>query len=101
MVPALHLDAPAQRQERLREIAALDEKQQSCFASKKSKMASARSSLIAACGQPSSSHFTDLTGKATITGVGFFDIPHGQTGVAPNAIELHPVLKLSAANCSQ
>jgi hypothetical protein len=27
-----------------------------------------------------------------ITGVGFFDFIHGQRGVAPNAIELHPVL---------
>jgi len=27
-----------------------------------------------------------------ITGVGFFDFRHGQRGVAPNAIELHPVL---------
>jgi hypothetical protein len=27
-----------------------------------------------------------------VTGVGFFDVPHGQSGVAPNAIELHPVL---------
>ena len=67
---------------------------------KKAKMASARSAIIAACGQPSSSRFTDLSGRATVTGVGFFDIPHGQTGVAPNAIELHPVLKFSAANCS-
>ena len=38
-------------------------------------------------------------GSATLTGVGFFDIPHGQTGVAPNAIELHPVLKFSSTNC--
>jgi hypothetical protein len=53
---------------------------------KKGKMASARSAIIAACGQPSSSHFTDLSGKANITGFGFFDIPHGQTGIAPNAI---------------
>jgi hypothetical protein len=30
----------------------------------------------------------------TITGVGFFDFDHGQTGVAPNAIELHAVLDL-------
>jgi len=30
--------------------------------------------------------------KLTITGVGFFDFKHGQSGVAPNAIELHPVL---------
>jgi hypothetical protein len=67
---------------------------------KRAKMASARSAIIAACGQPSSSHFTNLSGRATITGVGFFDIPHGQTGVAPNAIELHPVLKFTAATCS-
>jgi hypothetical protein len=30
--------------------------------------------------------------KARITGVAFFDTEHGQYGVAPNAIELHPVL---------
>jgi hypothetical protein len=30
--------------------------------------------------------------KARVTGVAFFDYDHGQTGVAPNAIELHPVL---------
>jgi hypothetical protein len=27
-----------------------------------------------------------------LTGVGFWDEIHGQTGVAPNGIELHPVL---------
>jgi hypothetical protein len=30
----------------------------------------------------------------TLRGVGFFDFVHGQNGVAPNAIELHPVLQL-------
>jgi len=30
----------------------------------------------------------------TIRGVGFFDTLHGQTGVAPNAIELHPALQI-------
>jgi hypothetical protein len=30
--------------------------------------------------------------RAQVTGVAFFDFPHGQTGVAPNAIELHPIL---------
>jgi hypothetical protein len=35
---------------------------------------------------------TGLT--VTIEGVGFFDFIHGQTGVAPNGIELHPVLGL-------
>jgi hypothetical protein len=35
--------------------------------------------------------------RATVTGVAFFDFDHGQTGVAPNAIELHPVLGFSCA----
>jgi len=30
--------------------------------------------------------------RARVVGVGFFDYRHGQTGVAPNGIELHPVL---------
>jgi hypothetical protein len=30
--------------------------------------------------------------RARVTGVAFFDFDHGQTGVAPNAIELHPIL---------
>ena len=35
-------------------------------------------------------------------GVGFFDFQHGQTGVAPNAIELHPVLDIqfNPTSCS-
>lgn len=32
--------------------------------------------------------------SARITGIGFFDRAHGQTGAAPNVIELHPVLKI-------
>ncbi|MSQ21739.1 MAG: DUF3761 domain-containing protein [Dehalococcoidia bacterium] len=31
-----------------------------------------------------------------MTGVGFFDLIHGQRGVAPNGIELHPVLAIKA-----
>jgi uncharacterized protein (TIGR03437 family) len=31
---------------------------------------------------------------AQIKGVGFFDFLHGQTGVAPNGVELHPVLDI-------
>jgi hypothetical protein len=30
--------------------------------------------------------------RARVTGVGFFDFEHGQSGVAPNAVELHPIL---------
>jgi hypothetical protein len=31
---------------------------------------------------------------ARVTGIGFFDRWHGQTGVAPNVFELHSVLKV-------
>jgi hypothetical protein len=34
---------------------------------------------------------TRATESVTIQGLGFFDFAHGQDGVAPNAIELHPV----------
>jgi hypothetical protein len=66
---------------------------------KKAAMARARAALVADCGEPSSSSFHRLQGTATVTGVGFWDVPHGQTGVAPNAIELHPVLRLSSLSC--
>lgn len=37
----------------------------------------------------------------TLRGIGFFDFLHSQTGVAPNAIELHPVLQICfGANCT-
>jgi hypothetical protein len=38
--------------------------------------------------------------KATVTGVAFFDFHHGQTGVAPNAIELHPLLGFACKSSS-
>ncbi|HVT11640.1 MAG TPA: hypothetical protein VHE55_05195 [Fimbriimonadaceae bacterium] len=37
------------------------------------------------------SRFTRRTAHLRITGIGFFDFLHGQSGVAPNGIELHPV----------
>ena len=39
-----------------------------------------------------------LCPKATVTGVAFFDFQHGQTGVAPNGIELHPILAFSCSS---
>jgi hypothetical protein len=33
-----------------------------------------------------------LCSRARVVGVAFWDFRHGQTGVAPNAIELHPIL---------
>ncbi|HEV7207019.1 MAG TPA: Ig domain-containing protein [Jatrophihabitans sp.] len=39
--------------------------------------------------------FKTANTAVTVTGVGFFDFNHGQTGVAPNAIELHSVLDVA------
>jgi hypothetical protein len=36
--------------------------------------------------------FTRRTAHIRVTGVGFFDFFHRQSGVAPNCIELHPVI---------
>jgi hypothetical protein len=36
--------------------------------------------------------FKTANAPVTVTGVGFFDYLHGQTGVAPNGVELHAVL---------
>jgi hypothetical protein len=62
------------------------------------RVAAARRALVRACGQPGSSRFRLLSGTATITGVAFFDVIHGQRGVAPNGIELHPVLSFKATS---
>ena len=40
------------------------------------------------------SFFQAVSVPVQITGVGFFDFIHGQTGVAPNGIELHPILDI-------
>jgi len=40
------------------------------------------------------SSFQTANVPVSITGVGFFDFLHGQTGVAPNGIELHAVLDI-------
>lgn len=65
----------------------------------KARMRNARDAFGAACGVPGASSFTKLTGRATIRGIGFFDFKHGQTGLAPNGIELHPVLRFMDATC--
>ena len=41
-----------------------------------------------------SSSFQTANLPVTIEGVGFFDLQHGQTGVAPNGLELHAVLSV-------
>ena len=47
---------------------------------------------------PSNKPFQQLSGTATINGVGFFDRPHA-TGHAPGGIELHPVLFFTSTDC--
>jgi len=64
------------------------------------KMSLARAGLIRECGRPRD-RFTRLRGTATLTGVGFYDVRHGQRGLAPNGIELHPVtgFRLRSPRC--
>jgi hypothetical protein len=63
------------------------------------RMTQAREAILAQCGFLPHAGFRMLTGTATVTGVGFFDSVHGQPGVAPNGIELHPVLGFNADLC--
>jgi hypothetical protein len=57
----------------------------------------ARDAFVHCMGTPST-QFTYINTKtvvADITGVPYFDPIHGQTGVAPNGIEIHPVINVS------
>ena len=58
-------------------------------------MRTTRQSLLARCPAIGASDFTTRHGNVTVTAVGFWDILQGQTGVAPNGIELHPVLSFT------
>ena len=63
------------------------------------ELESARADLIGALGDPptgSKYHVLSPSPCITLTGVAFFDRLHGQRGVAPNGIELHPVLAFQA-----
>lgn len=57
----------------------------------KTKIAQVRSTFNTQVGVPTT-YFTHTKKPVALTGVLFFDFQHGQTGVAPNAVELHPVL---------
>lgn len=39
--------------------------------------------------------FTNTNVRIRLSGVGFFDFLHGQTGIPPNGREIHPILSLS------
>ncbi len=56
------------------------------------QIARARVRFIDIFGQPSRTSRSEVTASIIVTGVLFFDVPHTQRGVAPNAVELHPVI---------
>ena len=58
------------------------------------QLTTARQQFVGKFGTPPTSRFETISGTAQITGIAFFDFLHGQTGVAPNGIELHPVIDL-------
>ena len=60
------------------------------------EMRRARARSLDACG-PIPQGFTELTGNVVIRGVGFWDEVHGQRGVAPNGLELHPALSFQGS----
>lgn len=55
---------------------------------------SARTAFIQEFGEPPAQGWETIDKQVTLTGVGFFDVLHGQRNVAPTGIELHPVLTI-------
>ncbi len=56
----------------------------------------ARTKFLQLIGTPPTARFLRVCNaiKVRVTGVLFFDRIHGQDGVAPNGVELHPVLTI-------
>lgn len=70
-----------------------------CASPHSAEMVRARESFTQVFGLPPK-RFQRMTQTVmvTITGVGFFDFKHRQTGLAPNGIELHPVIGFEVQN---
>ena len=68
-------------------------------AEKHTEISQARADFIRAFGQPVR-QFSRAAGAPSLSVVGvlFFDLVHGQVGVAKNGVELHPVLAVSAGH---
>lgn len=66
---------------------------------KHAEISQARADFIRAFGQPVR-QFSRPSGAPSLNVVGvlFFDVIHAQVGVAPNGVELHPVLAVSAGH---
>jgi hypothetical protein len=70
-----------------------DECSGACSSTHSGQFATARNAVITCLGTPTSTFTAPPRPMSMrVTGVGFFDKLHGQTGVAPNAIEIHPTL---------
>ncbi len=54
----------------------------------------ARAQFVNRFGPPSRTSWHQVNVSLRVTGVLFFDVHHGQRGVAPNAVELHPVIAI-------
>ncbi len=65
---------------------------------RRKQMAAARTAFELGCHGAPRSSFGNLTGTATITGVGFYDEPHAN-GRSLHGVELHPVLGFKTSNC--
>jgi hypothetical protein len=57
--------------------------------------AAAEPGVLAASAPGVGAAFQQVSVPVTLTGIGYFDFNHGQAGVAPNAIELHPVIDIA------
>jgi hypothetical protein len=61
----------------------------------RAQVAAARSGFVQRFGPASATKWTPANVPITITGVLFFDVIHGQTGVAPNGVEVHPIISVN------
>jgi hypothetical protein len=59
----------------------------------KSAIGSARTAFGRHYSASTSWHYVNR--RVVVTGIGFMDVLHGQTGVAPNGVELHPVTAIA------
>jgi len=60
----------------------------------RNQAAAVRARLIAQLGPASAGRCAAVAQVVTVQGVLFFDAVHGQIGVAPNGVELHPVTRI-------
>src|SRR5260370_9104448 len=68
-----------------------------CASAREPDIERARESFIQTFGAPPQKyHRVSGTITVTVSGVGFFDFKHRQTGLAPNGVEIHPVMGLTA-----